>query len=88
MEHQKHSNKNQRASGDLDSVKSAIGSLARELWRDKRNTLDPAEVEWLIDGRLMAQLDELSKTELLRVERLLERSVTRTGKRHMTGSPV
>lgn len=88
MEHKTHSTKNPRGGRDLDSVKTAIGSLARELWREKRNTVNPAEVKWLVDGRLMEQLDELSKRELLRVQRLLERSMTRSGKRYMTGSPV
>ncbi len=88
MEHKKPSTKKQHTSRDLDSVKAAIGSLARELWREKRNSLDPAEVKWLVDGRLMEQLDELSKSELARVERLLERALTRTGRRYMTGSPV
>lgn len=88
MEHKRYSTRKQPARRDPESLKTAIGSLARELWREKRNTLDPAEVEWLVDGRLMAQLDELSKNELSRVEKLLERSVTRNGKRYMTGSPV
>ncbi len=88
MEHNKTSIKKQRVSRDLDSVKAAIGSLARELWREKRKTLNPAEIEWLVDGRLMQQLDELSKSELARVEKLLEQDLTRTGRRYMTGSPV
>ena len=87
MEHRANATR-KRAGRDLQTIKTAIGSLAQELWLEKRKTLDPAEVEWLVDGRLMAQLDELSKSELSRVERLLERTVTPTGKRYMTGSPV
>ena len=88
MEPNRRSTKKQHAGRDLQSVKAAIGSLAHQLWLEKRNTLNPAEVEWLVDGRLMGQLDELSKNELSRVKRLLERTVTFTGKGYMTGSPV
>lgn len=88
MEHKKSSSKKPRTGRDLQSVKTSIVTLAHELWLEKRNTLNPEEVEWLVDGRLMEQLDELSKSELSRVERLLERSVTGTGRRYMTGSPV
>jgi hypothetical protein len=88
MEHKKHSAKKQRSGQDLQSVRTSIGSLAYELWLEKRNTLNPAEVEWLVDGRLMQQLGALSKTELSRVERLLKRTVTHAGRRYMTGSPI
>ncbi len=88
MEHKRHSTKKQHASRDLQSAKTAIGSLAHQLWLEKRKTFNPAEVEWLVDGRLMGQLDELSNSEILRVERLLERTVTDTGKRHVRGSAV
>jgi hypothetical protein len=88
MEPNRRSTKKQNAAPDLESVKAAIGSLSHQLWVEKRDTLNPTEVEWLVDGRLMGQLDELSKNELLRVKRLLERTVTRTGKRYMTGSSV
>lgn len=88
MQSNKHTTKSRRATRDLESMKTAIGSLAHELWLEKRNAFDPAEVEWLVDGRLMSQLDELSKSELSRVERLLKCTVTRPGRRYMTGSPI
>jgi len=87
MEPNRPSTRKHRAGRDLQLVKAAIASLAYELWLEKRSVLDAAEVEWLIDGRLTAQLDELSRSQLSRVERLLERTVTHTEKRHMTGSP-
>jgi hypothetical protein len=84
MEHKKRIT-NKR---DLQSIKTAIASLAHDLWLEKRHTFNPGELEWLVDGRLKGQLDELSKLQLLRVQRLLERTVTRTGRRYMTGSPI
>jgi len=73
---------------DLHSMKTAIASLAHDLWLEKRHTFNPGEVEWLVDGRLMGQLDELSTVQIWRIKRLLERTVTRTGRRYMTGSPI
>lgn len=87
MEHKKHRTK-KSAGRDLQPLKSTIASLAYDLWLEKRNTFGPTEVEWLVDGRLMGQLDELSAGQLLRVQKLLERTVTRSEPRHMTGSPL
>lgn len=70
------------------AIKETIQSLAHQLWVEKHDALDG--IDWLVDGRLTAQLDELSKSELLRVRRLLEQQVAQapSGKRHMTaGSP-
>jgi hypothetical protein len=72
------------AGGDIQSIKEAIQSLALELWFDKRNTIEG--VDWLVDGRLVAQLDELSKSQLLRIKRLLAQNIVRTPsvRRYMT----
>jgi hypothetical protein len=88
MEHKKDNGKKKQSGRDLQSVRASIGSLAHELWLEKRNTFNPAEVEWLVDGRLMQQLGELSKSELSRVERLLKRTVPHGERRYMTGSPI
>lgn len=72
----------------VDPIKADIQSLARQLWIAKRNTT--AGVDWLVDWRLMSQLNELSKGQLLRVKRLLARSVgkARPDRKYRTGSPV
>ena len=87
MEHKKHPTK-KRSDRNLQSLKTAVASLAYELWLEKRNTFNPTEVEWLVDGRLMGQLDELSTGQLLRVQKLLQRTVTHSERRYMTGSPI
>lgn len=57
------------------STKVAIQSLAHQLWLNKRTSINPAELEWLVDGRLTDQLDVLSRAQLARVRRLLEWTV-------------
>jgi hypothetical protein len=74
-----------RSAGNaIQSMKQTIQALARQLWVEERDTMEG--VEWLVDGRLMAQLDELSKSDLLRIQRLLEKQVggMASGKRYMT----
>lgn len=64
-------------------IKETIQALAHQLWVEKRKTMEG--VDWLVDGRLTAQLDELSRSELLRVKRLLAQYVVASsGKRYMT----
>lgn len=66
-----------------DEIKETIQALAHQLWADKRKTMEG--VDWLVDGRLTAQLDELSRSELLRINRLLAQYVAApSGKRYMT----
>lgn len=73
-----------RARGNTQSIKETIQSLAHQLWVDKRDTMEG--VEWLVDGRLMAQLDQLAKSDLLRIQRLLTENAARipAGNRYMT----
>lgn len=54
---------------DVPSIKSTIQSLANQFWFEKRKWR--SDVDWLIDGRLMDQLDALSRDQLLRVKDLL-----------------
>lgn len=71
------------ARGDIQSIKEKIQWLAYQLWFDKRDTTEGSG--WLVDGRLMAQLDELSESQLLRVERLLVNIVKAlSNERYMT----
>ena len=72
------------ADGDIQSIKEATQSLAYQLWLEKRDTMEG--VDWLVDGDLMAQLDELSKSDILRIKQLLANHVigTPSGKPHMT----
>ena len=58
-------------SGDLQSIKETIQSLAHQLWHQKRHAT--GGVDWLVDGRLRDQLDQLSRSELVRIKRLLLR---------------
>jgi hypothetical protein len=72
----------------VQSIKADILSLAHELWTEQRNAA--TGVDWLVDGRLTIQLDELSMSELLRVKLLLVKSArkTRSNRKYMTGSPI
>ena len=74
-------------SGDLQSIKKTIQSLAHQLWHQKRHTTG---VDWLVDGRLRDQLDELSRSELVRIKRLmLRRGVQNpSDTRHMVTRPA
>lgn len=62
----------------VHSLKADIQSLAHQLWIGKSHATTGAD--WLVDGRLTIQLDELSEGQLLRVKRLLAKSV---GKRRI-----
>lgn len=66
----KKDDQNMQASG-VRSIKADIQSLAHQLWLRKRHTTDG--VDWLVDGWLRDQLDELSWSELVRIKRLLLR---------------
>lgn len=57
------------AGSNIQATRETIQCLAYQLWFEKRNTVEG--VDWLVDGRLGAQLDELSQSQLLRIERLL-----------------
>jgi hypothetical protein len=83
----KKDDQNTQASG-VQSIKAGIESLAHQLWLRKRNAIEG--VDWLVDGRLMADLNELSRGQLLRVKRLLARSIGKAGsnRKYMTASPV
>lgn len=72
----------------LRSTKAAIQSLAHQLWIEKRRIIPSEQLDWLVDRRLMDQLDGLSKSQLLRVKRLLARTVVAPDTRHMTASAV
>jgi len=60
---------------DVRSIKAVIQALSYQLWFEKRATY--ADVDWLVDGRLMDQLNGLSKDNLMRVKYLLKRGVRR-----------
>jgi len=74
--------------GSIQSIKAEIQSLAHQLWVEKWNAVEGAD--WLVDGRLRSELDELSRGELVRVKRLLARSAGKVGgeRKYMTSSPV
>ena len=80
--------KNRSSRRDLPPIKAMIQSLAYQFWLEKRKWC--SNVDWLIDGRLMDQLDGLSGDQLLRVKDLLTwRAVGgRLGPRDLTKSPV
>ena len=59
--------------GDVQSIKNVIQYLAHQLWLQKRHTT--GGVEWLVDGGLTAQLDELSRSDLVHMKRLLLENV-------------
>ena len=61
--------------GGAQSIKADIQSLARQLWLAKCSASEG--VDWLVDGRLTTELDELSRGQLVRVERLLATSIGR-----------
>ena len=63
------------AQSDLPSIKTAIQTLAYPLWFEKRAS-GADDVDWLVDGRLADQLDELPKEQLLRINGLLRRTAS------------
>ena len=80
--------KKQGAGRDLSSIKRTIQSLAYQFWLEKCEWR--SDVDWLIDGRLMDQLDALSRDQLVRVKDLLAWSTlgVQFGARQLTRSPV
>ena len=83
----KKDDQNMQASG-VQSIKADIESLAHQLWLRKRYATEG--VDWLVDSRLMTELNELSRDQLLRVKRLLAKSIgkTRSNRKYMTAGPV
>lgn len=57
------------------SMKAEIQSLAHQLWIRKRDSIRREELDWLVDGRLMEELNDLSNDQLWRVDRLLAQSL-------------
>jgi hypothetical protein len=84
----KNGSEKKAAGGAVESMRQTIESLAHQLWIEKRNTMEG--MEWLVDGRLTAQLEELSKSDLVRIKRLLANHVAGmpSGKRYMTAGSV
>jgi len=82
MSKEKLHNQRHAASGDVQSIRTSIQSLAHQLWVEKRDRIDG--VDWLVDGRLRDELDELSKSELTRVNRLLARTIGKVAVRPRT----
>jgi hypothetical protein len=68
------------ADSEMQSIKIAIQTLAYRLWLEKR-AFWADDIDWLVDGRLMDQLNELPKDQLLRVSELLSRKTGDKGKR-------
>ena len=77
-----------KPAGDVEPIKEAIQSLAHQLWLGKRHTT--GGVDWLVDGRLSDQLNELSRSELVRIKRLLLRKAVQipSDTRYMTARPA